>query len=190
MNLGTVLRGGTDRRQHDERLPQHRLAEGSGTPGNTHIHELLPRFEYKQGSFRAGTAAPFIKPKCFNTWLQKETTVLLGYVAAAFLMPHKCLQPSWMQMTLGAQASATSSRLQGCPQPCRAKPAFVSASSPPSPPSSHTEAAPGRGTRAGRQRPAQRRAAARAHHGGTVPGPPPHQLTMSRLACGARSTSP
>jgi len=44
---------------------------------DTQTRAFLPCFKYKQGSYGAGTAAPLIKPKCFNAWLQQETSARL-----------------------------------------------------------------------------------------------------------------
>lgn len=149
-------------------------SQGEQDPGNTHMHTFLQCLQYKQGSFPAGMAAPFIKPKCFDTWLRKETIVPLSYVAAALLMPHKHLQsPQWQmmpgapldaRMMPGAWGSALAHTCQS-----RKSLVWIFPSTPRSCP------------RRGAQRELQ--------PVGPILAPPP-QLTMSKPACGARSTSP
>lgn len=64
---------------------------------HTHTHASAT-FEMEATQLSSRNCNTFIKPKYALMLGYKRKLLSRSYIAAAFLMPHKCLHPSWTQM--------------------------------------------------------------------------------------------
>lgn len=121
MNLGTVLRGGTDRRSG--RLPRRRGGQrDTGCDAPTAAGMPLLCSEYRRGSSEQEPQQLLLSQHDLVFGLDRKPSSH-SYTAVTFSMLHRCLQPSCMQ----AVPAATT----------QSKQSLVSGFSPPSPSPSH-----------------------------------------------------